>query len=72
MSSPNLRDRLYLWWEGKPHENDRSSGVVFLNHYQRHWTSRASHAAWEYFKDHHQWIIGLAVAILLAMVVKMR
>ncbi len=63
---------LHLWWEGRPYENDRSSGLVFLNHYQRHWTSSASHAAVDYFKAHHQWIVGLAVAVLLAVAVKMR
>jgi hypothetical protein len=63
---------LHLWWEGTPYENDPGSGLVFLNHYQRHWTSRASHAAMGYFNTHHQWIIGLSVAVLLAVAVKMR
>jgi hypothetical protein len=65
-------DQLRLWWRGEPYENDSGSGLVFLNHYQRHWTSRATHAAWDYFQAHHQWIIGLAVAIMLAVVFKMR
>ncbi len=68
---PNLNDRLHLWWQGQPYENDRDSGVVFVNHYRQHWTSRASHRAVDYFKVHHQWIIGIAVAIL-AVVVKLR
>lgn len=70
--SPNLSDWLRLWWQGQPYENDSHSGLVFLNHRQRHWTSRASHTAVDYFKAHHQWIIGIAVAIMLAVVVKTR
>jgi hypothetical protein len=65
-------DQLHLWWQGQPYENERGSGIVFLNLYQRHWTSRVSRAAWDYFKAHHQWIIGLAVAIMLAVAVRMR
>jgi hypothetical protein len=68
----DVSDQLDLWWQGTPYENDRGSSIVFLNHYQRHWTSRVSRAAWDYFKAHHQWIIGLAVAITLAVAVKMR
>jgi hypothetical protein len=67
-----VSDRFRLWWRGRPFDNDQASGLVFMNHYQRHWTSRASHAAFEYCKAHHQWIIGLAVAVLVAVVVKMR
>lgn len=61
---------LRLWWEGRPFENEPGSGFFLLNHYHRHWTSRASHAVWNYFKAHHQWIIGVAVAIVLGVVYK--
>jgi hypothetical protein len=64
-------DRLRIWWEGTyfPPDNNNSSGLVSLQgHHEQHWTSRASHAGWDYFKAHHQWIIGVAVAILLAVV----
>jgi hypothetical protein len=64
-----VSDRLRVWWKGKhsPPKN-RDSGLVFLNHYRRHWTSGAAHVALDYFKAHHQWIIGIAVAIVLAVV----
>jgi hypothetical protein len=65
-----LCDRLQRWWQGTPVENDRNSPVIFLNGYRRHWTSEAAHDVWNYFKVHHQWIIGLAVAVILAVVVK--
>ena len=66
-----VSDRFQLWWRGKSYENERGSSLVFLNHYQRHWTSQAVNAAWDYFKAHHQWIIGIAVAVVLAVAVKM-
>jgi hypothetical protein len=66
-------DRFRLWWQGKPDEDDgRSSGLVFMNGHRRHWTSAASHTALVYVKAHHQWIVGLLVAIGLAIAVKMR
>jgi len=49
--------------QGKPYDDDGRSGLVFLNAYKRHWTSRKSHAALDYFKVHHRWIVGLLVAI---------
>jgi hypothetical protein len=67
-----LRGIVRVWWQGTPYENEGGNGLFFLNHYQRHWTSRALHAAWEYFKLYHQWIVGLVVAIVLAVAVKMR
>jgi hypothetical protein len=70
--SRNLSDWLRLWWQGKPFDNDNNGGLIFLNHCQRHWTSSASHAAVDYFKARHQWIIGLSAAVLLAVAVKMR
>lgn len=69
----SFRDQFRGWWEGKHSPPDTgNSGLVFLNHYRRHWTSDAAHAAWDYFKEYHQWIIGIAVAIILAVAVKMR
>ena len=67
-------DLVRLWWEGqhRPPNNSESSGLIFLNHYRRHWTSNAAHTASDYFKAHHQWIIGLAVAVVLAVALKMR
>jgi len=63
---------LHVWWQGTPYENNPASSLVFLNHYQRHWTSTALHVAIDYFRSHHQWIIGLAVAVVLAVAVKIR
>jgi hypothetical protein len=67
--------RLRLWWEGQyfPPDKRGGGGLVFLQgHHERHWTSRTSHAAWDYFKDHHRWIIGLLFGLLVAMLVKAR
>ena len=66
-----LRYRIKQWWHGTLYNNEeRGHGLIFVNHYDRHWTSRAVRAAWDYFKAHHQWIIGLIIAIVLALVVK--
>jgi hypothetical protein len=65
-------DRVQLWWHGQrsPPPISEGSGLVFLNHYRRHWTSTAAHAALEYFEEHHRWIIGLLFGLLVAMLVK--
>jgi hypothetical protein len=78
MTSPNsiLRsasDGLRLWWDGAYLPPDNTGGLFFLQgHHRRHWTSNAAHTALDYFKSHHQWIIGLAVAVVLAVALKMR
>jgi hypothetical protein len=67
-----INTRARVWWEGEytSPENRSGNGLLFvLGHHERHWTSVAAHA---YFKAHHQWIIGIAVAIMLALAVKMR
>lgn len=65
-----VSDRLRVWWQGQhcPPANSEGSGLVFLSHYRRHWSSSASHAAWELFQrtsplDHRAF--GLLVAILV-------
>jgi hypothetical protein len=66
-----VNDRLRVWWDGAyiPPDKRGNSALAFIQgHHEQHWTSRASHAAWDYFKAHHQWIIGLTVAIALAAV----
>jgi hypothetical protein len=68
-------DRLRVWWEGAyiPPDKRGNSALAFLQgHHEQHWTSRASHAAWDYFKEHHRWIIGLLFGLLVAMLVKAR
>ena len=70
-SSQPISRRLHLWWQGKPYENEKDTDLVFLNHYDRHWTSRAVRAAVDYSRAYHQWIIGLAVAVL-ALAIKMK
>ena len=66
-------ERLHRWWEGKyvPPDNEPNSGVFILQgHYERHWTARWAQVAWNYFKEHHRWIIGLLFALLVAILVK--
>jgi hypothetical protein len=68
-------ERLHRWWEGRyvPPDNHPNSGVFILQgHYERFWTARWAQVAWEYFKEHHRWIIGLLFGLLVAILVKAR
>jgi hypothetical protein len=68
-------ERWRRWWEGEyvPPDNNLNSGLIILQgHYERHWTSRWAQVAWDYFKEHHRWIIGLLFGLLVAILVKAR
>jgi hypothetical protein len=67
--------RLHRWWEGRyvPPENHPNSGLIILQgHYERHSAARWAQVGWEYFKEHHRWIIGLLFGLLVAILVKAR
>ena len=68
-------ERMHLWWTGRyvPPDNHPNSALFILQgHYERHWTALWTRAAWDYFKEHHRWIIGLLFGLLVAILVKAR
>jgi hypothetical protein len=58
------------WWQGKFVPPDPHPSLIFRGHYERHWTARATEGVWLYFKEHHRWIIGIVIVVLLAVAVK--
>ena len=65
-----VRAMIQRWWQGRYVPPDPHPTLVFVGHYERHWTARWAQVAWEYFKEHHRWIIGLLIGLLVAMLVK--
>jgi len=58
------------WYDGRfvPHDNPPGSAVVFLGGtYERHWTARVARVLIEFYLQHWQWIIGIAVLISIAI-----
>ena len=68
-----LRDVISDWWNGEfvAPENDPSSGLVFVGHHQKHWTSKAAHFVINFWLSHWKWIIGTALA-LVALIMQMK
>lgn len=70
-----IREQIGRWWEGTfvPRKNDPSSALIFTGGDQKiHWTARACRATLIYFRDNHRWIIGLTIAVALAVYAKTR
>jgi hypothetical protein len=63
MSTSSFRQRVRQWREGEYPPHDPNSSLVILpGSPRRHRTSRVCHAAVEYAREHHQWLIGAAIA----------
>jgi len=66
-----LRERIKRWYVGEyvPPENDPSSGVFFvMGHDERHWTSRLTHVAVDFYLKEWRWLLPFLVAVVGAVV----
>jgi hypothetical protein len=50
------------WWAGKYiSDNHSNEYFTFLGYYERHWTSQAAHAIWEFLKKEWRWAIPVCL-----------
>lgn len=53
--------RISRWWHGEFTPWDVPGVVGF--HMERHWTSRAARATWDFYRMHWQWLWGILIAL---------
>jgi len=73
----SLRDRIAGWYAGVyiPPDNDPGSDIIIvMGHYERHWTSRAVHTAFDFYLREWKWLLPFAVAVVgtIAAVAKLK
>ena len=62
--------RVAAWWHGKYIAPARDSVVMsdLTAPYERHWTSHFAHVVWNFSVEHWRFVIGVAVALILVIV----
>lgn len=60
-----LWSQVRKWWDGDVYSWEGEN--VFGIGINRHWTSRAAHAVWDFFKLHWQWIVGITVTVVFGI-----
>lgn len=65
-----LKDKFDDWYGYKYVQPDRDedSGVVFIGHFERHWTADAVSAVLKFIEAEWKWIITTLLAIIAILV----
>lgn len=62
-----MKALLKRWWDGKyvPPQNDPGGSLVFVQgHYEKHWSSKATHAVTDFWLKYWQWCMGFGLAVI--------
>jgi hypothetical protein len=63
-----MKDAIKKWWEGEfeSHRNDRTSDTVIVGpgSCRRHWTSRTTHWAVDFYMREWKWTLGALAAVV--------
>ena len=61
MAQKTIVERISSWWHGEFKTYDVPGVVGFFT--ERHWTSNAAHAVWDFYLKHWQWVWGTVIAL---------
>ena len=59
----DMKETIRRWWEGRYVPPDPNTLVIYLGHYEKHWTARAVQGLIAFYLAHWKWLIGTAIAI---------
>lgn len=65
-----VKAKIGRWWQGRYVPPDQNSVVLYLGHYERHWTSEMAHIVADFYLAHWKWIIGTGIAVIGLYVAK--
>jgi hypothetical protein len=59
-----MKELLKRWWEGTYVPPKYDPSIMRMGNYERDWSSKAAHAAMDFWLKYWQWCMGFGLAVI--------